>query len=138
MIEGGCHCGALRYRIDAEASDAGYCHCSICRETTGAPVLVWATFPLDAFEYAGGEPRVYYSSEWGQREFCGECGTQIGYREIEDAVNIDINIGSLDEPDDIEPECHIYVADQLDWFETDDDLPRFEEGRPGDAEAENE
>ena len=40
---GGCLCGAVRYELAAEgAFDAGYCHCSMCRRSTGAPVLAWA------------------------------------------------------------------------------------------------
>ena len=49
MGEGGCLCGALRYRLDAAPLDIGYCHCSMCRRSTGAPVLAWACIPAAAF-----------------------------------------------------------------------------------------
>jgi hypothetical protein len=127
MVEGGCHCGAVRYEISGDLIDAGYCHCDICRQTSGAPVLAWATFPFDSFGYTEGNPIVYRSSEWGQREFCGACGTQICYRETDDPDTVDVNIGSLDDPELFEPEYHIYTSQQLEWFELDDDLPRFED-----------
>lgn len=133
MIEGGCHCGAVRYRIDGELIDAGYCHCDICRQTSGAPVVAWATFPFGTFSYSQGQPRVYHSSDWGQREFCGDCGTQLCYRETENPESIDINIGSLDDPEQFAPEYHIFTAEQLEWFEVNDELPRYEQsGRDGD------
>lgn len=133
MIEGGCHCGAVRYRIEGELIDAGYCHCDICRQTTGAPVLAWATFPFGAFSYSQGTPRIYHSSDWGQREFCGDCGTQLCYRETENPEAIDVNMGSLDDPEQFEPEYHVFTAEQLEWLEFDDDLPRYEQsGRDGD------
>ncbi|MBI2994508.1 MAG: GFA family protein [Gammaproteobacteria bacterium] len=133
MIEGGCHCGAVRYRIEGELIDAGYCHCDICRQTTGAPVLAWATFPFGAFHYTQGAPTVYHSSDWGQREFCGGCGTQFCYHERKDPESIDVNIGTLDDPEQFEPEYHIFVAEQLEWFDVDDDLPRYDDsGRDGD------
>ena len=42
-LEGGCLCGAVRYRISAEPIDAGYCHCRMCQRSTGAPVVSWLT-----------------------------------------------------------------------------------------------
>lgn len=132
-VEGGCHCGAIRYRITGELIDAGYCHCDICRQTSGAPMLAWASFPVQNFEYVEGRPTIYRSSEWGQREFCGACGTQMCYRESADPETVDVNVGSLDDPELFEPEYHVYTANQLDWLEIDDDLPRYEGGeRNGD------
>jgi hypothetical protein len=130
MIEGGCHCGAIRYRINEDLIDAGYCHCDICQQTTGAPVLAWSRFPFESFSYAEGHPVVYESSEWGQREFCGTCGAQICYRDIDDPETVEVNTATLDEPESFEPEYHIYTVDQLSWFEIDDDLPRYERERP--------
>ena len=138
MIEGGCHCGALRYRIDGELIDAGYCHCEICQQTTGAPVLAWATFPFDTFSWTEGEPMVYESSDWGQREFCGTCGTQICYHDTDDPDEIDINMSTLDDPEMFEPEYHIFTEDQLEWFEVDDDLPRFKTGHPDDEDEDED
>lgn len=138
MIEGGCHCGAIRYRIDDDLIDAGYCHCDICQQTTGAPVLAWSRFPFEAFAYAEGHPVVYESSEWGQREFCGACGAQICYRDIEDPVTVEVNTATLDEPESFEPEYHIYTVDQLSWFEIDDDLPRYERERPEGEDADED
>jgi hypothetical protein len=142
MIEGGCHCGQLRYRVDDEEFiDAGYCHCDICRQTTGAPVLAWATFPFGSFSYTEGQPSIYQSSDWGQREFCGTCGTQVCYREVDDPARIDVNVGSLDDPEMFEPEYHLYTAQQLEWFEVDDDLQRYEGAGPdgnGGADGDDE
>jgi len=135
MIEGGCHCGAIRYRVDEDLIDAGYCHCDICQQTTGAPVLAWSRFPFESFSYAEGHPSVYESSEWGQREFCGTCGTQICYRDIDDPETVEVNTATLDEPESFEPEYHIFTVDQLSWFEIDDDLPRYERERPEGSES---
>ena len=42
-LEGGCLCGAVRYRISAEPHHAGYCHCRMCQRSAGAPVVAWLT-----------------------------------------------------------------------------------------------
>lgn len=128
--DGGCLCGALRYRIEVEPSDSGYCHCVLCRRSTGAPVLAWATVPLTGFRMIKGEVARYPSSDHGLREFCRTCGTQLLYREAEAPTVVDINLGSLDEPDAIAPRCHIYESRRLSWFDTADELPRFAEAGP--------
>ena len=45
-LEGGCLCGAVRYRISAAPSHTDYCHCRMCQRSTGAPVVpvgIWGT-----------------------------------------------------------------------------------------------
>lgn len=130
MFEGGCLCGAVRYRVSGTPLDAGYCHCLLCRRSTGAPVSAWLTFPIDSFEYTKGKTSIYRSSLWGQREFCSVCGTQIAYRDAEGARSIDISMGSLDDPTLYRPEYHIFVKDRIPWFDTADNLPRHENAGP--------
>lgn len=132
-MEGGCLCGALRYRVEAPPLDSGYCHCSLCRRSTGAPVLAWASVPAAAFAYTRGEPALYRSSSWGQREFCGRCGAQICYRDqgpLESVETVEINSGCLDDPSLAPPRHHIYHADRIAWFETADALPRHPGPKP--------
>ncbi len=130
MLEGGCLCGAVRYRIDGVGIDAGYCHCRICQRSAGAPVLAWATVPVASFIYTCGVPTVYRSSEHGRREFCGQCGTQLVFRQVPLARTVDVTIASLDDPAVIAPEYHIWRGSRIPWFETGDELPRFEDAGP--------
>ncbi len=131
--EGGCLCGTIRYLSTADEVDAGYCHCKLCRRSTGAPVLAWASFPVEAFAYTSHVPAIYQSSTHGQREFCNRCGTQIAYRDSGSASMVDVNIGSLDHGDQIRPRCHIWFRSHIEWFDTDDDLPRYDEDKPEDS-----
>ena len=125
-ILGGCLCGRLRFASEVLPSATGYCHCRLCQRSTGAPVLVWATFPLETFAYEKGTPTIYHSSAHGQREFCEVCGTQIAYRESVGAITLDVNVASLDAPEAHTPEYHTWTSSRIAWFETADDLPRFE------------
>ncbi len=131
MSEGGCLCGSLRYRVGAEPLDAGYCHCSLCRRSTGAPVLAWASIPVASFAYTKGRPAIYLSSSWGQREFCASCGAQICYRDQGAAETVEINVGGLDAPASSPPQHHIFTGDRIPWFETADDLPRYDGPKSG-------
>jgi hypothetical protein len=130
MFEGGCLCGALRFRAEGRPIDTGYCHCTLCQRSTGAPVLAWASFPVDAFDYTKGRATSYDSSSRGHREFCNRCGTQIGYRQTEAAETIDVNVGCMDDPSEFPPENHIYAGDRISWFDTADDLPRYAGSKP--------
>ncbi len=130
MYEGGCFCGPLRFRAEVRPIDTGYCHCTVCRRTTGAPVLAWASFTVDGFAYTKGRATVYDSSSWGHREFCNHCGTQICYRKTEAATTVDVNVGCMDDPSAFPPEYHIYANDQIPWFDTADDLPRYAGSEP--------
>jgi hypothetical protein len=66
----------------------------------------------------------------GQREFCGTCGTQIAYREVEPTVTVDVNLATLDAPESVKPRCHIWTDSRISWFDTTDRLPRYAEGEP--------
>lgn len=125
-LDGGCLCGAIRYRVSAAPLQAGYCHCLFCRKSTGAPVLAWAAVPIEGFAYIRGRPAEYRSSAWGLRQFCGRCGAQILYREAAaGATDVSINLATLDNPEAIRPDHHIWTRRRIDWFETADDFPRY-------------
>jgi hypothetical protein len=131
---GGCLCGALRYGAQVEPVDVGYCHCRLCQRSSGAPVLAWASFPVDSFAYTDGSPASYRSSSRASREFCASCGTQILFRE-DGRARVDLSVASLDQPEAVSPRYHIWTASQLAWFDTVDALPRYPDDGPVDADA---
>lgn len=47
---------------------------------------------------------------------------------VRDGETVGLNIVTLDEPERIEPQCHVWCSSQLSWFDTADDLPRRSEG----------
>lgn len=127
--DGGCLCGEIRFTSTADALDAGYCHCELCRRSTGATVLAWVSYPAEAFTYLSGTPVRYASSGHGHREFCGRCGTQIAYRDTLRTETVEVNVGSLDDCGWVEPSCHIWCRSRIGWFDTVDSLPRFATSR---------
>jgi hypothetical protein len=92
--------------------------------------LAWATLVAAGFAYTEGQPTVHRSSESGSREFCAECGTQIAFRDRRSPDRVDVNIASLDDPGQAEPQYHIWVDSRIPWFEIDDDLPRYGDEGP--------
>ncbi len=122
---GGCFCGVVRYQAGTLPIEVTHCHCTICRRTTGAPFVTWATFPVAAFSFTAGTPAELRATPRAVRTLCSICGTALTFREFARPHCIDITVGSLDHPDDATPQEHTWTADQLAWLHIDDDLPRF-------------
>jgi hypothetical protein len=129
-MEGGCACGAVRYRLNSKPYDAGYCHCTSCRRAAAAPVVAFATVPFEALVITHGQPAQRRSSSFGERWFCQHCGTQLAMRVDPQPTTIDFTIGSLDKPENVPPEFHIWFADRIGWFNTGDALDRHQAFRP--------
>jgi hypothetical protein len=130
MPDGGCLCGAVRYRLDGMPLDAGLCHCTLCRRSTGAPVVAWGTWRLDALSWLRGRPHDFASSAKGKRRFCPRCGTQLTFAHADAPALVDVTLASLDDPETVRPEYHIWVASRIGWMDTIDALPRHEDGGP--------
>ena len=129
-VDGGCLCGAIRYQFDLPITDAAYCHCRMCQRSLGSPVSAWLSVSVQQFRWIQGKPKVYYSSRNGQRQFCGECGTQLLFLDTHHRNAMDINIGTLDCPDAFPPGYHIWTDSQVHWLIIDDNLPRYTDAGP--------
>jgi hypothetical protein len=127
---GGCLCGAVRFRLAVIPSEAGYCHCRMCQRFSGAPVMVFATVPIGGFVVTRGEPRRRRSSAFGERWFCGECGSPLAMRVDHQPDTLDFAVTSLDDPGAIPPQFHIWTKCRVPWFEIRDNLPRYATFRP--------
>jgi hypothetical protein len=130
MTTGHCACGQVCYRLNSAPSDAGYCHCEICRRSSGAPVLAFATVPLDDFVITKGEPLKRRSSSFGERWFCAACGSQIAMHVDHQPATIDFTVATMDSPELARPAYHIWFDSRIAWFDPDDGLPRYAKFRP--------
>jgi hypothetical protein len=128
-LTGGCFCGAVRYRA-AGVKRTSYCHCRMCQKASGAPVVAFLAVPVQGFTLISGTMTAYRSSEKAVRHFCGRCGTQLTFRLVDNPVEIDVNLATLDHPERLAPADHIYTASAMPWLRIEDGLPRHEEARP--------
>jgi GNAT superfamily N-acetyltransferase len=135
-ITGGCFCGAIRYRLSASSRDVSHCHCGICRRTTGAPFVTWATFPAASLVFTAGTPAEYRATSRAVRQLCPTCGTTLTFRETARPHSVDLTVGSMDCPDAIVPARHIWTASQVAWLRLNDDLPRHAEEDPDERDTE--
>jgi hypothetical protein len=128
-IAGGCLCGAIRYQASGPAYGMTHCHCRTCRRASGAPFMTWAGFDSDKFNFTRGEPASYESSVNVIRTFCSRCGTALTYQRLDRSDSIDVTLGSMDDPEKIQPEDHTWTESRISWIIPGDDLPTYRRER---------
>ncbi len=124
-LEGGCFCGAIRYRATSPPVRGVICHCPMCRKHSGAPVLAFVHFRREDFTWVSGAPTRYRSSAFAERGFCPTCGSTLSMHEAVLGDRVQVTVGSLDEPQNVHMDDHVWTRHQLPWFRIDDQLPRF-------------
>ncbi len=118
-------CGAVRYRATADPVRAVHCHCDMCRRASGAAFLTFVLFPKEGFAWTADEPKLFRSSAGAERGFCAHCGASLVMHEAVLEDRVQVTLGSLDRPQDVRPDDHVWTEDQVPWLCLDDDLPRF-------------
>ena len=129
-IEGGCLCGAVRYRIEGQPLASGTCQCRTCRKASAAAIVPWLHLDGATFAFVAGKPVEFKSSPAVTRTFCGRCGTPLTYWTTRYGPAIDVTTGSLDDPDAFPPIAHVWTSQKLGWVELADGLPCLPEGPP--------
>jgi hypothetical protein len=123
VTEGGCHCGALRYRLEGTLTDVAHCHCTICRRVSGGLVVTWLTLPRSGFQWLAGEPNCYVAPASCSRYFCGHCGAHVALVTAHSPHSIDVTVATLDHPERVRANRHIWIGSRLPWLHLDEDLP---------------
>ncbi|AAV96990.1 GFA family protein [Ruegeria pomeroyi] len=76
-LHGECMCGAVTITATPARAALGACHCDMCRRWTSS---AYVSFPVEPGYAALGPVKVYGSSDWAERAFCGTCGSVLWYR----------------------------------------------------------
>jgi len=129
-VEGGCLCGAIRYRVSGMRTNTMICHCRTCRRAAGAPVVAWLTFARADFELTKGKLNEFNSTPPVVRGFCGTCGTALTYTHRKSPDSIDVTTCSLDDPQAFPPTHHSWLSHDLAWVRFGDGLPAFQQFKP--------
>jgi hypothetical protein len=125
VIQGGCLCSAIRFRISGEPIFSIICHCSTCRRASAAPTVAWLTFDRGQVEMLSGNPRTYRSSQGVVRQFCGTCGSQLAYENIASPATIDITTASLDNPNLFPPTLEAWLEHRVPWQSADENRAQY-------------
>lgn len=126
-LEGGCQCGAVRYKVTGDPVYVALCHCADCRKSAGAPFVNWSAFAEADVTVTAGEPRTFQSSANATRSFCPTCGTGLFFRNAVTLPGLtDIQAATFDDPEALPPQNHVQAAERLGWLDGVDALPKFE------------
>jgi len=118
--EGGCVCGAVRYRVRNAPFRTGVCHCKFCQRRTGSAFGVGVYFRKDDFELLQGELESYEhrsdeSSRWLKMEFCPKCGTTVTWMLELFPDGRGVAGGSFDDPGWLRIERHTWTRSKQHW-----------------------
>lgn len=104
---GGCQCGNVRFVASGAPYRVGICHCLDCRKHHGALFHASAIFPESAVKVDGE------THDYKGRHFCPTCGSSVfGHS----ADEIEVNLGSLDEPDQLKPTYELWTIRRESWL----------------------
>ena len=95
LLEGGCHCGRVRFRVRAESREALDCNCSICRMKGFLHLIV----ARSAFELVSGEADLAtytFNTGVARHTFCRVCGVHPFYTPRSHPDGVDVNVRCLD------------------------------------------
>lgn len=106
-VTGGCQCGKVTVEATGQPYRVGLCHCLDCRKHHGAIFYAGAIFPRSAVTMRGD------TREYTGRHFCPECGSSV-YSIYDDEV--EVYLGTLDEPDQFEPTYDIWTTRRESWL----------------------
>jgi hypothetical protein len=124
--EGGCSCGAVRYRLTNDPLFVNCCHCLNCQRQTGSAFVINALIELDRVEIVAGEPQlvaVGRDDGSAQEIFrCPRCWTAL-YSHYGHPVVAFVRAGTLDEPASVSPDAHIFTRSKLPWVALPEGVP---------------
>jgi hypothetical protein len=118
--EGGCTCRHVRYRMTTRPLFVHCCHCRWCQRETGASFALNAMIESERIEVLSGNPVVIATpsnSGRGQKIVrCPECHIAVWshYAGAGDAIRF-VRVGTLDEPDRLPPDIHIFTESKQPW-----------------------
>jgi hypothetical protein len=130
-LKGGCACGALRYKLTADPLIVHACHCRDCQRLTGSAFVTNIWIERKFVEAGSAEPKSFKLTAGSGKQhevfFCDRCGTYLWskyYASPGDTLLV--RVGTLDHPEAIQPDVHIFTRSKLPWVDLPKDIPAFE------------
>ena len=133
-LEGGCSCGAIRYKLTQSPLIVHACHCRDCQRITGSGFVINLWIEKRFVERTGAAPKSFTlkggSGKDHEAFFCDQCGTYVWSR-YQGAPGgggafLFVRAGTLDNPDAVTPDVHIFTRSKLKWLRLPEGATTFE------------
>jgi hypothetical protein len=130
-LDGGCHCGAVRYRLASAPIYVNGCHCRDCQRLTGSAFAVNAMIEADRVEVLQGE----LERDFGNGTRCARCHVLLWatHPMFGDAIRF-LRVGTLNESERLTPDGHFFVRSKHPWVQLPDGVPTYET-TPGEVDG---
>ena len=130
-LEGGCSCGAIRYKLNESPLIVHACHCRDCQRVTGSGFVINMWIEREFVERTGATPKsVTLKGGTGKDHeafFCDNCGTYVWSRYlVAPGDALFVRAGTLDNPDAVTPDVHIFTRSKLRWLRLPEGARAFE------------
>jgi hypothetical protein len=130
-IDGGCHCGNIKFSAEIDPEQVEICHCTDCQTLSGSAYRTVAPAEAGSFELLSGKPKLYAkTAEDGSQRlqaFCPECGTPL-YSSPPEGVKgyFGIRAGAINQRDQLVPKNQYWVRSAQPWTQELSGMPKIE------------
>lgn len=136
-VEGGCQCGAVRYRLLGPPLAAYLCHCKDCQRLGASAFSLSMPIAREHVELVSGTPAACDKTADSGRVVrmlgCGQCGTKLWNEPLAASGMVMLKPATLDDSSWIRPVGNIWTASKMPWVEIDESLVNFA-GQPPDRQ----
>lgn len=132
-FQGGCYCGAVRYRVQGAPLFQAQCQCRPCQYVSGGGPNFFMMFPVDALGYTKGRPSQYTRPDLDAprtRDFCPTCGTHLTTRQPGGQTLV-VKVGTMDDPTLYDgPSAAIHMAEAQPFHCIAEGVPQYDKLPP--------
>jgi hypothetical protein len=118
-FEGGCSCGAMRYRLTSRPMFTHCCHCLDCQNQTGSAFAINGLIETSRIEMLQGEPVVLEmpspSGRGHEIHRCPKCFVALWSNYGRRSYLRFVRVATLDQPHAVEPDVHIFTRSKVPW-----------------------
>ena len=130
-LTGKCSCGLVRYELSEAPLFTHACHCADCQRSTGSAFVIHTLTTKSGFKISGETKSTTLPTGSGagyDPHFSSKCGTFIWCEyHVAPKGFLVLRTGTLDKPNNVEPEAHIFTTQKLPWLPLPKDVPCFPE-----------
>ena len=129
-LEGGCACRAIRYKLTASPMIVHACHCRDCQRITGSAFVINIWIEKKFVEAGPVVPKSFRLTGGSGKHhdvfFCGICATYLWSRyQGAPGSALFVRAGTLDTPEAVKPDVHIFTRSKVPWLDLPVDVPAF-------------
>lgn len=129
--EGGCLCGAIRYRVTGEPIQVQACHCKFCQKRSGSAFAIAVAVNENQLAMTGTtlseyEHRSDESNRWLRIHFCSRCGTNVMVTLERNTSLRVVSGGTFDDPNWFKIDRHIWTRSAQHWMAYPPDADKYE------------